>query len=56
MPIPSFPVRPEDTIRSDSAGIPGAVEVRNIVTLAQAAYDALAVKDPRTLYIVTPNP
>jgi hypothetical protein len=56
MPIPSFPVRPEDTLRSDSAGIPGAVEVRNIVTLAQAAYDALAVKDPRTVYVVTPDP
>ena len=55
MPIPSFPVRPEDTLRSDSAGIPGAVEVRNIVTLAQAAYDALT-PDATTLYVVTPDP
>lgn len=56
MPIPSFPTRPEDTLRSDSAGIPGAVEIRNVVTIAQAAYDALAVKDATTLYIVTPDP
>lgn len=56
MPIPSFPVRPEDTLRSDAAGIPGATEVRNIVTLSEDAYDSLAVKDPRTVYVVTPNP
>ena len=53
MSIPSFPARPEDTLKSDSAGIPGAVEVRNIVTLTQAAYDALEAKDAATLYIVT---
>jgi hypothetical protein len=56
MPIPSFPVRAEDSLKSDSAGIPGASEVKNIVTIVQAAYDVLPVKDPRTLYIVTPNP
>lgn len=53
MSIPSFPPRPEDTLRSDSAGIPGAVEIRNVVTISQAAYDALAVKDSQTLYIIT---
>jgi len=53
MPIPSFPIRAEDGLKSDSAGIAGATEVRNIVTLTQAAYDALAVKDSQTLYIVT---
>ena len=53
MSIPSFPTRPEDTLRSDSAGIPGAVEIRNVVTISQAAYDALAVKDPQTLYVIT---
>jgi hypothetical protein len=56
MPIPSFPPRAEDTLKSDSAGIPGAAEVRNVVTIPQADYDALAAKDPRTLYIVTPDP
>jgi hypothetical protein len=56
MPIPSFPPRAEDTLKSDSAGIPGAAEVRNVVTIPQAGYDALAVKDAKTLYIVTPDP
>lgn len=53
MSIPSFPPRPEDTLKSDSAGIAGAQEIRNIVTISQAAYDALAVKDSNTLYIIT---
>jgi hypothetical protein len=56
MPIPSFPIRAEDGLKSDSAGIPGASEVKNIVTIAQAAYDNLAATDPQTLYIVTPDP
>ena len=55
MSIPSFPPRAEDTLKSDSAGIPDATEIRNIVTLPQAAYDALAVKDANTLCIVTPS-
>ena len=53
MSIPSFPPRAEDTLKSDSAGIAGAVEIRNIVTISQAAYDALAVKDASTLYVIT---
>lgn len=40
-------------MKSDSAGIPGAVEIRNVVAISQAAYDALAKKDPETLYIIT---
>jgi hypothetical protein len=32
---------------------PGAVGVKQIVTITQAAYDALAVKSATTLYIVT---
>ena len=52
MPIPSFPVRAEDALKSDSAGIAGANEIRNVVTISQAAYDALAVKDPDTLYVI----
>ena len=53
MTIPSFPPRSEDTLKSDAAGIPGAVEIRNVVTISQAAYDALVVKDAATLYIIT---
>jgi len=53
MSIPSFPIRAEDGLKSDSASIAGATEVRNIVTISQSDYDALAVKDAKTLYIVT---
>lgn len=52
MSIPSFPPRSEDTLKSDSAGIPGATEIRNVVNISQAAYDALAKKDSSTLYVV----
>ena len=52
MSIPSFPPRSEDTLKSDSAGIPGATEIRNVVNISQAAYDALAQKDSSTLYVV----
>ena len=34
MSIPSFPPRAEDTLKSDSAGIPGAVEIRNMVSVS----------------------
>ncbi len=34
-------------------GFPSAVGFRRIVALTQAAYDALAVKDSQTLYIIT---
>lgn len=53
MPIPSFPIRPEDTLKSDSAGISGATEITNIVSITQAAYDALATKSSTTLYVIT---
>jgi hypothetical protein len=52
MSIPSFPPRSEDTLKSDSAGIPGATEIKNLVNISQASYDALAVKDSSTLYVV----
>jgi hypothetical protein len=52
MSIPSFPPRPEDTLKSDSAGIPGATEIKNLVNISQASYDALAKKDSSTLYVV----
>lgn len=53
MSVPSFPIRAEDGLKSDSAGIPGATEVKNIVTISQSDYDALAVTDATTLYIIT---
>lgn len=52
MTVPSFPPRSEDTLKSDSAGIPGATEIKNLVNISQASYDALAIKDPGTLYVV----
>jgi hypothetical protein len=52
MSIPSFPPRPEDTLKSDSAGIPGATEIKNLVNISQASYNALAKKDSSTLYVV----
>jgi hypothetical protein len=39
-------------IESDVTGITGAVAVINIVSMTQAAYDALATKDATTLYII----
>ena len=35
---------------------PSAAGFLRIVTITQAAYNALAVKDSTTLYIVTPDP
>lgn len=56
MPVPSFPPNSEDLVQSVVGGTPGAIKVTNIVTLAQAACDALAAKDASTLYVVTPDP
>jgi hypothetical protein len=39
-------------IESDVTGITGAVAVTNIVSMTQAAYDALATKAATTLYII----
>lgn len=43
---------PNNYIESDSTGITGAVAIANIVSMTQAAYDALATKDASTLYII----
>ena len=40
-------------VRSDSRGTEGAVEIENMVALSQAQYDALATKDPKTIYYIT---
>jgi hypothetical protein len=39
-------------VESDVTGITGAVAITNIVSMTQAAYDALATKDASTLYII----
>ena len=39
-------------VESDVTGITGAVAVNNIVSMTQAAYDALTTKDATTLYII----
>lgn len=39
-------------VESDITGITGAVAITNIVSMTQAAYDALVTKDATTLYII----
>jgi len=39
-------------ISSQTAGTAGASAITNIVSMSQASYDALSVKDPNTLYVV----
>ena len=38
---------------SDITSASGASPIINIVTISQANYDALATKDPNTLYVIT---
>lgn len=39
---------------TDTVGqFPSAVGISSIVAISQAAYDALATKDPNTLYVIT---
>lgn len=39
---------------SDSVSqVPSSTGIKNIVSISQAAYDALAVKDTETLYVIT---
>lgn len=40
-------------LKSEPDGIAGASQVLNVVSLSQAAYDALATKDSGTLYVIT---
>jgi hypothetical protein len=40
------------TVYSDNAGISGATAILNIVTLTQAAYDAIVTPQPTTLYVI----
>lgn len=43
-------------VKSLPVGITGATAITNVVALIQDDYDAIAVPDPTTLYIVQPNP
>jgi hypothetical protein len=52
----SFPLKDDDKVVSIPALVPGSSEVFNLVTINQTAYDALATKDAKTLYVVTPDP
>jgi hypothetical protein len=49
---PQGPKGDPGDIQSDTTGITGAGSVSNLVTISQANYDALAVKDPATLYVI----
>lgn len=39
-------------VKSNATGITGAITVSNIVTISQANYNAIAVKDPNTVYVI----
>jgi hypothetical protein len=41
------------TASGSVATVPGSVGITSIVSISQAAYDALASKDPNTLYVIT---
>jgi hypothetical protein len=51
-----LPVDDANVVKSVIAGITGAAQITNIVTLDQDDYDAIAVPDPNTLYVITPSP
>jgi hypothetical protein len=42
-------------VPSSPTGITGAAAITNVVSMNQAAYNALATKSSTTLYIVTPS-
>lgn len=39
-------------VKTDPTGIAGADKVRNMISLTQLEYDAIATKDPETLYLI----
>jgi hypothetical protein len=39
-------------LSSDPTGVTGAAAITNIISLAQADYDAIGTKDPTTLYLI----
>ena len=40
-------------VQSDTTGVTGAEEVKNIMSLTQAQYDTIITPDPQTFYIIT---
>lgn len=44
---------PANVVISDPSGISGATQITNIVVISQTDYDALATKDPNTIYIIS---
>lgn len=49
---PVFSSIPSNLVKSDTAGITGASQVTNIVSISQLDYDNLLIKDPTTLYVI----
>jgi hypothetical protein len=46
----------DDKAASITTGITGASKITNMVSLTEASYTALSVKNTTTLYVVIPNP
>lgn len=45
-------VQNQNYIQSNVTTVPTATAINNIVTLSQAAYDSIEVRDPNTLYYI----
>jgi hypothetical protein len=41
-------------VLTDIKGVAGATEIRNIIALTQAQYNAIATPDANTFYVITP--
>lgn len=42
----------DQKVKSDTSVVSGSVAINNIIKLTQAQYDAIATKDPNTLYVI----
>lgn len=47
-------VEPTTAVKSNTAGITGADQITNMVSLTQAEYDAIVSPNASTFYIITP--
>jgi hypothetical protein len=45
-----------DGVQSKPEGIAGATRITGLVAISESDYTALPVKDPQTVYVVTPDP
>ena len=41
-------------VLTDTSVVSGSSAISNLIALTQAQYDAIASKDPSTLYVITP--